>query len=127
MPRGEESDRGAGGGSGGEASGGASQSRSSHSGVDRGSVGRGRAGAGVGGRGLVAGASAAGMEQSPVRPAGSGVLLDTPSHSRGTAAAAGGSDGSRNWSGRHWAPPRCRLSEPSLLEQASGGSESKSI
>ena len=47
MPGGEESDRGAVGGSGGEASGGASLSRSSHSGTDRGSVGRGRAGAGV--------------------------------------------------------------------------------
>ena len=90
MPGGEESDRGAGGGSGGEASGGASQSRSSHSGVDRGSVGRGRAGAGVGGRGLVAGASAAGMEQSPVRPASVGGRLGTPSRSR-AAVAAGGS------------------------------------
>ena len=39
MPGGEESDRGAVGGSGGEASGGASLSRSSHSGTDRGSVG----------------------------------------------------------------------------------------
>ena len=91
MPGGEESDRGAGGGSGGEASGGASQSRSPHSGVDRGSVGRGRAGAGVGGRGLVAGASAAGMEQSPVRPASVGGRLGTPSRSRGAAVAAGGS------------------------------------
>ena len=92
--RGQESDRGAGGGSGGEASGGAGQSRSSHSGAARGSVGRGRSGAGDGGRGPMAGASEAGIEQSPVRPAGSGVLLDTPSHSRGTAAAAGGGDGS---------------------------------
>ena len=91
MPGGEESDRGAGGGSGGEASGGASQSRSSHSGTDRSSVGRGRAVAGVGGRGLVAGASAAGMEQSPVRPAIAGGRLGTPSRSRGTAVAAGGS------------------------------------
>ena len=94
MPGGEESDRGAGGESGGEASVGASQSRSSHAGTDRGSVGRGRAEAGVGGRGLVAGASGAGMEQFPVRPAGAGVLLGTPSHSRGTAAAVGGSDAS---------------------------------
>ena len=91
MPGGEESDRGAGGGSGGEASGGASQSRSSHSGTDRSSVGRGRAVAGVGGRGLVAGASAAGMEQSPVRPASVGGRLGTPSRSRGAAVAAGGS------------------------------------
>ena len=91
MPGGEESDRGAVGGSGGEASGGASLSRSSHSGTDRGSVGRGRAGAGVGGRGLMAGASEAGMEQSPVRPAIAGGRLGTPSRSRGTAVAAGGS------------------------------------
>ena len=66
MPGGEESDRGAGGGSGKEASGVAGQSRSSHSahsGTDRGSVGRGRARAGVGGRGLMAGASEAGIEQ----------------------------------------------------------------
>ena len=101
MPGGEESDRGAGGGSGGEASGGASQSRSSHSGTDRSSVGRGRAVAGVGGRGLVAGASAAGMEQSPVRPAIAGGRLGTPSRSRGTAVAAGGSAVSHSQSCRH--------------------------
>ena len=91
MPGGEESDRGAGGGPGGEASGGAGQSRSSHAGTDRGSVGRGRAEAGVGGRGLVAGASGAGMEQSPVRPASVGGGMGTPSRSRGAAVAAGGS------------------------------------
>ena len=91
MPGGEESDRGAGGGPGGEASGGAGQSRSSHAGTDRGSVGRGRAEAGVGGRGLVAGASAAGMEQSPVRPASVGGGMGTPSRSRVAAVAAGGS------------------------------------
>ena len=92
MPGGEESDRGAGaGGSGGEASGVAGQSRSSHSGTDRGSVGRGRARAGVGGPGLMAGASEAGIEQSPVRPAIAGGRMGTPSRSRGTAVAAGGS------------------------------------
>ena len=91
MPGGEESDRGAGGGSGGEASGVAGQSRSSHSGTDSGSVGRGRARAGVGGRGLMAGASEAGIEQSPVRPAIAGGRMGTPSRSRGTAVAAGGS------------------------------------
>ena len=91
MPGGEESDRGAGGGPGGEASGGAGQSRSSHAGTDRGSVGRGRAEAGVGGRGLVAGASGAGMEQCPVRPASVGGGMGTPSRSRGAAVAAGGS------------------------------------
>ena len=91
MPGGEESDRGAVGGSGGEASGGASLSRSSHSGTDRGSVGRGRARAGVGGRGLMAGASEADMEQSPVRPASVGGRLGTPSRSRGANVAAGGS------------------------------------
>ena len=89
----EESDRGAGGGSGGEASGGA--------------AGRGRlilgwtvvalAGGGPGpvsvavAGGLMAGASEAGMEQSPVRPASAGGRLGTPSRSRGTAVAAGGS------------------------------------
>ena len=91
MPGGEESDRGAGGESGGEASVGASQSRSSHAGTDRGSVGRGRAEAGVGGRGLVAGASGAGMEQFPVRPASVGGGMGTPSRSRVAAVAAGGS------------------------------------
>ena len=69
----------------------AGQSRASHSGTDRGSVGRGRARAGVGGRGLMAGASEAGIEQSPVRPAIAGGRMGTPSRSRGTAVAAGGS------------------------------------
>ena len=41
--------------------------------------------------GLMAGASEAGMEQSPVRPASAGGRLGTPSRSRGTAVAAGGS------------------------------------
>ena len=82
--RGGERPRG-GSGSGGEASGGAGQSRSSQSGTDRGSVGRVRAGAGVDGRGSMAGASQAGIEQSPVRPAGAGVLPGTPSHTRGAA------------------------------------------
>ena len=41
--------------------------------------------------GLMAGASEAGMEQSPVRPAIAGGRLGTPSRSRGTAVAAGGS------------------------------------
>ena len=36
-------------------------------------------------------ASEAGMEQSPVRPASAGGRLGTPSRSRGTAVAAGGS------------------------------------
>ena len=42
-------------------------------------------GPGVGGRGSMAGASQAGIEQSPVRPAGAGVLPGTPSHTRGAA------------------------------------------
>ena len=41
--------------------------------------------------GLMAGASEAGMEQSPVRPASAGGRLGTPSRSRGAAVAAGGS------------------------------------
>ena len=39
-------------------------------------------------------ASEASIEESPVRPVGLGVLLGTPSHSRATAAVAGGSNGS---------------------------------
>ena len=39
----------------------------------------------------MAGASGAGIEQSPVRPATAGGRMGTPSRSRGTAVAAGGS------------------------------------
>ena len=156
MQGGEESDRGAGGGSGGEASGGAGQSRSSHSGTHRGSVGRGRAGAGVGGRGLMADASEAGVEQSPVRPASAGGWLGTPSRSRGTAAAVGGSavspadmrtvqrSGRRRSSargqpapcagsvGRHAAPPRwrcarCSSSFKSALRSRCCGGRSRNL